>query len=366
MSNQRRLTENNSYSDSSHEKIVLLLDAYSADELENDEQEAVEQHLASCRECQRLLATIRHFRGLFSRLSVHDRQDDENVLMPHDARPSQLADRVLDEITTKREERMRQQPIADILQNHLPAKNTVRRKNWRASLPIIAAVLCIVLLAGSLLAALMYFHQGYKGTMSVPPSLDWKTQQGQFFAQNIEGTFSIKYMDITNREFRFFYAFRSPHGGVPDVEVASYPTSNPRDLTKLMTTVQSAGYLGGFNIGIVHARGLNKVGQIIALLITPPGKSTSALRLAPLKQLLNYPFDSSRAYQGFPVEQTGLPEIFWYGPVMMEQVAFFKSTVSNQPGGHAAYIFVQIDDPIVVRVITQKEYLAIAGQQNFF
>ncbi len=200
MSNRRCLTENNSYSDSPHEKIVLLLDAYSADELENDEQEAVEQHLASCRECQGLLATMRHFRGLFSSISAHDRQDDWDegtVLMTHDVRSSQLADRVLDEITTKREERMRQHPIAEILQNHLPAKNTLRRRNWQISLPVIAAVLCVALLAGSLLVMLMNFHQRSKGPMSVPPSLDWETQQGQFLAQNIEGTFSIKYMDIT-------------------------------------------------------------------------------------------------------------------------------------------------------------------------
>ncbi len=133
----------------------------------------------------------------------------------------------------------------------------------------------------------------------------------------------------------------------------------------MVTTVQSLGYLGEFNAGVVHARGLNWVGQIIALQITPPGKSSPALRLAPLKQLLNFSFDSSRAYWGFPVEQTGLPGILWSGPVMMQNVAYFKSTVSNQPGGHAAYIFVRLDDPIVVKVITEKEYLAIVGQRNF-
>ncbi|MEO8970835.1 MAG: zf-HC2 domain-containing protein [Ktedonobacteraceae bacterium] len=369
MSNHHQLTENSSYSDSPHEKIILLLDAYFTGELEDDEQEAVEQHLASCRECQQLLATVRQFRGLFSRLSTHDRQNDwngESVQMSHDDLSSRFADRVLDEITAKREERMRQQPIAEIPRNHLPAKNTLRRRNWRTFLPVIAAVLCVVLLAGSLLPVLTNFRQPSSGSGSQPSSLNWERYQGQFFAQNTEGTFSIKYMDITNQEFHFFYAFRSPHEGVPGVEVVSYPASNPRALTKLVTTVQSLGYLGGFNVGVVHARGLNRVGQIIALQITPPGKNTPTLRLAPLKQLLNYPFDSSRTYWGFPVEQTGLPEVFWYGPVMMENVAFFKSGNAKQPGGHVTYIFVRLDDPIVVKVITQKEYLAIAGQQNFF
>lgn len=367
MSNHRHLTENSSYSP--HEKIILLLDAYSTDELEDDEQEAVEQHLVSCRECQNLLATVHHFRGLSSRLSAHDRPNDwdgESVLMSHDDLSSGIADRVLNEITAKNEERMRQQPIAEIPQNHLSAKNTLRRWNWRTSLPAIAAVLCVALLAGSLLLALTYFHQPSSGPASQPPALNWERYQGQFLAQNTEGTFSIKYMDITNREFRFFYAFRSHHGGIPNVEVVSYPASNPGAVTKLVTTVQSLGYLDGFNVGVVHARGLNRVGQIIALQITPLGKNTPTLRLAPLKQLLNYSFDSTRIYEGFPIEQTGLPGIFWYGPVKMEQVAFFKNTVSNPPGGHATYIFVRLDDSIVVKVITQEEYLAIAGQQNFF
>ncbi|HZU67233.1 MAG TPA: zf-HC2 domain-containing protein [Ktedonobacteraceae bacterium] len=366
MSNQRHVTGNSAYPDTPHEKMVLLLDAYSTGELERNEQEAVEKHLATCRECQHLLATVQHFRGLFTRLPAYDHehnQDGETVQMPYDEEPFPLTSRVLDEITIKREKKMRREPIAGILQENHTKNRGPGQRTWRTSLPLIASILCLLLLGSSLLLVLPYFRQPSSGPgtgESRPPTLVWQRQQEQFLAQNTEATFSIKYMDITNQEFRFFYAFRSAGEKIPHVEVVSYLSSDPNTSTTLPTTIQSFGSVGSFNVGVVRARGLNRVGQIITLQITLPGKSTPAWHLAPLKQLFNYPFDSSRTYWGFPIEQAELPAVLWYGPVTKAYVAFFKNTVTG------VHLFVRIDDPVAVKIITQKEYLAIAGQQNFF
>jgi hypothetical protein len=366
MSNQRHPTESGPHPDYLHEKNVPLLDAYSTHELEEGEQEEVELHLTACRECQRLLATIRHFRGLFTILATDDHRPDidgETILVQRDHPSSELADNVLNEIAKNGGETMKQEPLPEILQEH-PLTNRFLRRRSRSSWLSLVAILCAVLLTGSLLVTFTYLHQSSIGPTSIPPSLAWERYQGQFLAHNAEGIFSIKYIDITSQEFRFFYAVSSSNHRPPRVSVVSYLASNPGTSTRLVTTVQSLGQLGAFNVGVVHAHVLNRVGQIIALQITPSveSASTPTWRLAPLKQLLNNAF----ANWGFPIEQAELPEVFWYGPVMKEQVGFFKSTGANQPGSRTLHIFLRLDDPVAVKIITQAEYLSIAGQQNFF
>jgi hypothetical protein len=173
-------------------------------------------------------------------------------------------------------------------------------------------------------------------------------------------------MDLTPKGFRFFYTIHAlDQKGLPSVKAYSYLSSNPQAKTSLVATVQSLGQLGTSNVGVIHVQGLSRAHQIIALQIIPPGRKTPAWQLAPLDQIIDdpHPNDSTTS---FSVEQIGHQEIIWYGPVMFEQVAFFKQTISSHSASHSSYIFVRIDNPRMVTVITKAQYLAIAGQKNFF
>lgn len=61
----------------------------------------------------------------------------------------------------------------------------------------------------------------------------------------------------------------------------------------------------------------------------------------------------------------GLPEVDFYGPVMREQVAYFRGPAPKQQGVSRPYVFLRMDDPVVVSVITQAQYISIAGSENF-
>ena len=60
-----------------------------------------------------------------------------------------------------------------------------------------------------------------------------------------------------------------------------------------------------------------------------------------------------------------LPEVDFYGPVMREQVAYFRGPTPKQQGVSRSYVFLRMDDPVVVSVITQAQYISIAGAENF-
>jgi hypothetical protein len=50
---------------------------------------------------------------------------------------------------------------------------------------------------------------------------------------------------------------------------------------------------------------------------------------------------------------------------MREQVAYFRGPTPKQQGVSRSYVFLRMDDPVVVSVITQAQYISIAGAENF-
>jgi len=355
----------------SHEAMLPLLDAYTTGELEHDEQERIDYHLESCRECQQRLTEIIRLRRLLATLatnpSQHEMSEDTGPRrIPHSSR---LADAVFTEIDSHkgRDGRMKQNDIVEIPQGYPSKEQPHKGKRWPRYIGIIAAALCIVVLVGSVLITLNFQQRIARQTSpaqdkraaSEPPPIVWELEKDQTIARNGAGTFAVEYIDVTKKEFRFFYAFSSQYQGSPRIEVISSPPSGSKAVMQLITAVQPLGSLDSFNVGVIHAPLLDRAGQLLTIQITMPGQHTPTWHLAPLKQLLKEPNPSNPAYYGLYLDQTKFPSITFYGPVMEQQVAFFRDAAPD-------YIFLRLGSTGPVQIITKAEYLAIAGPKNFY
>jgi len=363
MNDERSEVKNYSHSVDVHKAIVYLLDSYITDELEQDEREDVKQHIASCSKCRQQLTEIIQARKLITKL-IDDGQYEMNkdaTLLPQDHNSSWLSDAVLAKIDSdeRGKQSMEQKQTVKAQQDHLRTKAFYRKRTWTLGFGIFAAVSFIALLIVSLTGA---FNMTPRGN-AVPAPQVWTLQQGQTLVQNTGGTFALKYIEITPQEFRLFYALNSPYQGTLHVEAVSYLVSAPKTITHLAATVQPLGQLSTFKIGVIHMPRLNQAKQIVSLQITLLTRNTPSWHIAPLKQLINEPHNGSR--YSFSINPKELPNITLYGPIMQEQVAFFKDTSLGKPTSSPSRIFLRLDDPTIVAIITQAEYLTIAGKQNF-
>jgi hypothetical protein len=363
MNDKRSEVKNHSHSVDVHKAIFYLLDSYITDELEHDEREDVKQHIASCSKCRQQLIEIIQARKLITKL-VNDGQYEMNKdVMPitNDHNASWLSDVVLAKINSNErgKQSMEQKQTVKVQQDRLRTKAFYRKRTWTLGFAIFAAVSFIALLIISLTGT---FNMTPRGN-AVPAPQVWTLQQGQTLVQNAGGTFALKYIEITSQEFRLFYALNSSYQGTLHVEAISYLASAPKTITHLLATVQLLGQLSTFKIGVIHMPLLNQAKQIISLQITLLTKNTPSWHIAPLKQLINEPHNGSR--YSFSTDLKELPNITLYGPVMQEQVAFFKDTSLKEPTSSPSRIFLRLDDPTKVAIITQAEYLTIAGKQNF-
>ena len=259
---------------------------------------------------------------------------------------------------------MSDQHMSNISQKRLSAYTFFRKREGRShftKLIPIAAVLCVVLIAGFLVILVNAFHQTSK---AVPQATIWSLQPNQTLIRSDKGIFSIKYISITSAELRFFYAFKSSYKDAPQVNATSYLISAPNNIAHLKVNIESLGQLGDYNVGVIHVDWLNRAVQVIDLSITSQEGSPLIGHITPLKQLQEEPHREALTHGGITIPQNELPEVQWATPVMMEQVAFFKNTVPHQPG--PTHIFVKLDDPSKVEIISQAEYLKIAGMENYF
>lgn len=196
-----------------------------------------------------------------------------------------------------------------------------------------------------------------------PLASPWELQPNQMFIHDSEGIFSIKYVDITSREFHFFYAFQAPHANALHVTAVSYPAGKSGALIHLAARVQPLGQLGIFTVGVIHISRFSRAGQSIGLQIIPLRANTS-WNLVPLKQVRDEQHVDTSRYE-IPSDPGQTPQVEFYGPVMQQQVAYFTDIVPGQPASKNPHIFMRIDDPAAVALITQAEYLSIAGSVNF-
>ncbi len=220
-----------------------------------------------------------------------------------------------------------------------------------------AAVLCAVIFIVFTIV-LHTTQQPPRVSGSVAPQMEWAIQDDQMTIKNKEISFAIKNIDFTHQEFQFFYAKRSSQ----TLHIHVISTVHNTGEILLNTYDQPLGKLGMYTLGVLHIQRIDRLNQVLTIQATTQEHPTP-WNIKPLKQLFvdSNPNETGSIYVG----QNNFPDITWYGPVMMQQVAFFKDTSNKNAGPDAPHVFLRLGTPNVVSTISKAEYLAIAGQENY-
>ena len=204
--------------------------------------------------------------------------------------------------------------------------------------------------------------------MSPFPAAVWELQKGQMLAEIQEGTFCIKFLSIVQMDMGFFYAFKvngASQPVLPDVVATSVLEVDGGLIQKtLPVQVESLGYLGAWNVGIMHVQWIDRPEQVITLTITQAGNASPVWSLQPLKQ--NYqPQETRNLYISAPEsDEPGCAEIEFYGPVLKYRIAFLRLRQNGQPVKEVAPIFFRIPrthEGVQAILLSQEEYLAFTG-----
>ena len=331
----------------SHENIAVLLDAYQTDELEQSEREQVVQHLQGCPQCQQVLVEIQHIRRQFAPFTIYNEPIQHDKSQQSERQSSIFADDVMKKIFTKESGARNMQRSHD--------KRQTKRWGWYIGM---AAVLCAVIFV--IFTITLHNTQQPPRVLSsigAPPHF-WDVRDEQMTIKNNDITFAIKNITFTQQEFQFFYAMRSS----PTLHIHVTSTVNNTGEISLQTHDQPLGKLGVYTIGVLHIHRIDRLNQVLTIQVTTPEHPTP-WNIKPLKQL--FVDNKSNERGDFFVGQNNFPDITWYGPLKIEQVAFFKDTSNKNVGPDAPHIFVRLDTPNVVSTISKAEYLSIAGQENY-
>lgn len=208
--------------------------------------------------------------------------------------------------------------------------------------------------------------------MPPPPPFAWELQTEHVHFQHTNGSFCLKYIVIRPKDMGFFYAFHSSLAKHPYALVTSYfentSECHEQKPLSLVTRLESLGSLGEYDIGIVHIAWVDRPGQVMRLQIFPSQDGLLLGELTPLRQL-HYPtYQGGEKLGGIGLAQTACPEVLFQGPVKREQVAFFRHVLQQQSVSDMPHLFLQISrvyDEVAVLLISQADYLAIAGIENF-
>jgi hypothetical protein len=206
--------------------------------------------------------------------------------------------------------------------------------------------------------------------MPPPPPFAWELQTEHVVFQHAEGSFCLKYIAIRPKDMGLFYAFSSSLAKYPyTLATSSFEnTSELQEPLPLTARVESLGSLGEYDIGIVHVAWIDRPGQVIRLQIFSSQDGLLLGELTPLRQLQYPVYQGGGKLGGIGLAQTACPEILFQGPVKREQVAFFMRTLQQQPASGMTHLFLQIPrgyGEAAVSLISQADYLAIAGIENF-
>lgn len=235
-----------------------------------------------------------------------------------------------------------------------------------------------------------------------PPT--WQCHTEQLLLRNTAMILGIKHIDITPAEFRFYFIakmtdqhdlqfaasatiddasllgriktivaeYRSEYSSLSLNAIVSgiqwvYRRAASGDLKvtewALETTTQQLGTIDGWTVGVVHCERTNRANQEITLHVTFSESQTWLWQFSPLRQLRWQPHrESTREDESIPQEI--LPVIEWQGPLRRERVGYFVNRTRRQKPEKATYIFVRLDHPSNVTVITRSKYIAITHDTN--
>lgn len=210
----------------------------------------------------------------------------------------------------------------------------------------------------------------------------WQIQGGGFSmeAHTSEGEFKVKQILFSPASIRFFYSMKlnlSSNGNsqalpVPGVTATStVPACYGKILPSIPLTVQvqSLGKLGDFEIGVIHITDWkNRPGQLISLKVQPPtvvntNNNKNPVWDLPALQQLN-PISPATTGGMFLSDTAGSPNVAFNGPSGLNfdrQAGFIwlddvTRTVYSPP-----LIFIEIDQADKVTLVSQQEYVDIAG-----
>ncbi len=152
---------NNRQEHRTHIQIALLLDEYTTNELEAEEQDMVEQHVVYCQECQQQLRDIQRFRIMMKSIAR------DNVQLPNEvnavstshetANLVEAVHRGIDEEVTATTSLSKTKTFDKSL-SELP-KTNARTNEWSRPTSNIAAALFAALLVGSIILTLTHARQ---------------------------------------------------------------------------------------------------------------------------------------------------------------------------------------------------------------
>jgi len=237
------------------------------------------------------------------------------------------------------------------------SKNYRRQKQKRLAIYGIIAVAIAMLFGGIFLMS----GRHLAANISSPAPNVWQLQHEQTFVQNSEGTFCIKWIIISPKEFRFFYALDSSYA--ESLKITASTISQLGKSTALFTQDQFLGQIGTARLGVVHVSRVSNPGQTISLSISFLADSSNIWHLTPLKQLINESHENT-AWYGIMSDEGKMPEVVWKGPTTEKQVAAFHNKLVSDGDGTKAYVFLRFDDPVIVTAITWEEYRSITGSTN--
>ncbi len=232
------------------------------------------------------------------------------------------------------------------------------KENWRA------AFACLFLVGFVAFVVFATTNSRFSKTCACPTQSAWMYQYGQASLQHSHDEFSLKVIAITSQEFHFFYAYTFSHPGSPNITTTSNLEGSSALPLPLETRVQPLGVLGNVNVGVIHVRLLNRVNQSIELHISPPGESTQHWKLAPLKQMIDEMHPGVFTDLFSDLHPLGIPTIAFNIPATTGQVAYFRLVQPAHSTSQPAYVFLKMDQPTLVSLITKEQFLAIAGPGN--
>jgi hypothetical protein len=349
-----------------HEERLPLFDAYATDELDADEKIQVEHYLQNCQECQRLFEEITQLHHALGTLSETEQPSHSST--PESANPhsQSMVHTILARI--EQEESEKEHATAEQVRPaqtsfHSPDKYNpalLARKRIRAIYLGIGIAACCVLLLGGLIMTLRNTSLPGNRTNSIAERIIWTTQQQSLLAQNSSGTFALKEIEITtNKEFHFYYAFKSSQQGtIHATALSSLTTGQKQQPVTLPTTVLPLGTIDGISVGVIRVQYLDRSGQTITLNITSP-EDGAHWQITPLQQLAADPHPEGGGFYGINVNQQLFPEIIWSGPGSMPPGRSMISLFKNAAG--TRYIFLEVDYAGKIVVISKEQCMQLIG-----
>lgn len=338
-----------------HLKVTLLLDAYDTGEVSPQERQEVEVHLAACTACRQTLAEIRQLRPLLQQLGDQAaRQVREATSAPG---RSSLAETVTVALSARAQEQKQRSDHSRKSPFSSPMTRKFISKRWMIGALAVAAVLLIgvVLLPGVLTGLQRPVNQ------SRPAPRIWDMPQSQTYFQQGGLIFNIKWIEVTAREFRFFYVLKAGSGEHLHASVQVVDPDHPL-ARALQTSVQPLGMLGVFHIGVIHAQLTNRPGQTLSLALRWEDRTQNITwTLTPLKQT-NEVQDPRGAYADLWADQTQLRAVTLIGPEVPSGLpnsplmAAFSSVVTHGTSHTRQSIFLQVSDPLKVTLITKAQF----------